>query len=128
VGALLNCSLLALLSDKGGVKGEAPAASLVLTSEGLRECLDKLPDEAEERRVELVVPPMAERFARALEVFSRAKAAKERRLRREIEPITDPVKLVVLVLIAEVLFGGVATAAGVAELGRQEAEGSVEEE
>jgi hypothetical protein len=39
---------------------------------------------------------MAERFARALDVFSRARAAKERRLRREIEPMTEPVKLGVL--------------------------------
>lgn len=121
---LLNCSLLVLLSDNGGVNGETPEASLTLTWEGLRECFDKLPDEAEERRVAFAVPPMAERLARAFEVFSRARAAKERRLRREIEPITEPVKLVVLVKAAVLVVGG-ATAAGVAELRRQE---GVEEE
>lgn len=46
-----------------------------------------------------MVLPMAERFARALEVFSRANAANDRRLRREIEPITEPVKLVVVVAV-----------------------------
>jgi hypothetical protein len=36
---------------------------------------------------------MEERLARALEVFSRARAAKERRFRREMDPMTEPVKL-----------------------------------
>lgn len=125
MGVLLNCSLLVLLSDNGGVSGDAPVASLTLTWESLRECFDKLPDEAEERRVALVVPPMAERLAKAFEVFSRAKAAKDRRLRREIDPITDPVKLVVLVNV-EVLVVGAATA-GVAEVRVQEADGGAEE-
>lgn len=49
--------------------------------------------------MELAVLPMAERFARALEVFSRANAANDRRLRREIEPITEPVKLDVVVVV-----------------------------
>lgn len=47
--------------------------------------------EAEERRV-VVGVPMVERLAKALEVLC-AKAANERRLRREIEPTTDPVKV-----------------------------------
>ena len=127
MGVLLNCSLLVLLSDNGGVSGEAPAASLTLTWEGLRECFDKLPDEAEERKVALVVPPMADRLAKAFEVFSRAKAAKDRRLRREIDPITDPVKPVVLVKV-EGLVVGAAPAAGVADVGIQEVDGGVEEE
>jgi hypothetical protein len=36
---------------------------------------------------------MVDKLAMALEVFW-AKAAKDRRLRREIEPTTDPVKVV----------------------------------
>jgi hypothetical protein len=63
--------------------------------------LDRLAEELEERSVagvlyvggcELV--EMVDRLAKALEVFW-AKAAKERRLRREIEPTTDPVKVAV---------------------------------
>lgn len=71
----------------------------MLICDGFRECLERLPDEVEVRSEELVVLPMAERFARALEVFSRANAANDRRLRREIEPITEPVKLVVVVAV-----------------------------
>jgi hypothetical protein len=62
--------------------------------------LDKLPEELEDRSVEGVlyvggceIVEMVDKLARALEVFW-AKAAKERRLRREIEPTTDPVKVV----------------------------------
>lgn len=52
--------------------------------------------EAEERKVVVVVVVgvgvlIVERLANALEVLC-AKAARERRLRREIEPTTDPVK------------------------------------
>lgn len=63
--------------------------------------LDRLPEELDERNVEGVlyvggceIVEMVDKLARALEVFW-AKAAKERRLRREIEPTTDPVKVVV---------------------------------
>lgn len=62
--------------------------------------LDRLPEELEERRVEGVlyvggceIVEMVDRLARALVVFW-AKAAKERRFRREIEPTTDPEKVV----------------------------------
>lgn len=51
---------------------------------------------------------MEERFARALEVFSRANAANERRLRREIDPITEPVnpvELLVAVVVVVVVAG-----------------------
>lgn len=44
---------------------------------------------------------MADKLARALEVFSRANAANERRLRREIDPITEPVKPVEKGLVTE---------------------------
>jgi hypothetical protein len=71
----------------------------VLICDGFRECFERLPDEVEVRREELAVLPMDERFARALEVFSRANAANDRRLRREIEPITEPVKLDVVVVV-----------------------------
>lgn len=63
--------------------------------------------------------PMAERLARALVVFSRARAANERRLRREIEPMTEPVSPGVPVnggLAEEAVAEGEATA------GRHEAE------
>jgi hypothetical protein len=50
----------------------------------------RLLEEVEVGRV--VGVPMVDRLARALEVFW-AKAAKERRLRREIEPTTDPDKI-----------------------------------
>ena len=60
--------------------------------------------------------PIAERFARALEVFSRARAAKERRFRREIEPITEPVKLGVAVV------EGGAVEAGTSEVMMEEVE------
>ena len=54
---------------------------------------------------------MEERFARALEVFSRANAANERRLRREMDPITEPVNpvgvlLVVVVVVVLVVVAG----------------------
>lgn len=62
--------------------------------------LDRLPEELEDRRVEGVlyvggceIVEMVDKLARALVVFW-AKAAKERRLRREIEPTTDPEKVV----------------------------------
>lgn len=62
--------------------------------------LDRLPEELDERSVEGVlyvggceIVEMVDKLAKALEVFW-AKAAKERRLRREIEPTTDPVKVV----------------------------------
>ena len=44
--------------------------------------------------VDVVGVPIVDRLANALEVLC-AKAARERRLRREIEPTTDPVKEVV---------------------------------
>lgn len=84
------------------------------------------------RSEELAVLPMAERLARALEVFSRANAAKDRRLRREIEPMTEPVKLdvvvVVLVLfqrevvVLGVVVAGGGGAAGTERGGKEEAE------
>lgn len=103
----LDCSLLVLPSDNGGVSGLTPPISWMLIWDGLRECFERLPAEADVRSEELVVLPIAERLARALEVFSRAKAANDRRLRREIEPITEPVKLDVVVVVfpAEVVAG-----------------------
>lgn len=95
----VNCSLLALLSDKGGVEGVAQlATSPELNWETWRECLDRLPDEGVERRELLVLPPIFERLAKALEVFSRANVAKERRERRETEPTTEPENVVVVVV------------------------------
>ena len=77
-----NCSLVSP-SDNGGVKGDALATLA---------CLDKLLEEADGRSAVVVaVWLMVDRLARAVEVLW-AKAAKERRLRREIEPTTDPVK------------------------------------
>lgn len=85
-----NCSLLALLSDKGGVKGVAQLpTSPALSWDTWRECLDRLPDEGVERRELVVLPPIPDRLAKALEVFSRARVARERRERREIEPTTE---------------------------------------
>ena len=52
-------------------------------------CLDKLVDDGEERRVFAEALLIVDRLAKALEVFW-ANVAKERRLRREIEPTTDP--------------------------------------
>lgn len=74
-------------SDNGGVKG-VEALNLVN--------FERLPEEFEERSVEKLLAEvwevdMVDKLAKALEVFW-AKAAKERRLRREIEPTTDPVK------------------------------------
>ena len=54
--------------------------------------MDRLPDEGVERRELLVLPPKLEKPAKALEVFSRARVAKERRGRREIEPTAEPEK------------------------------------
>ena len=54
------------------------------------ESLDRLLEEGEEGRVEVWL--IVDRLAKALDVFW-AKAAKDRRLRREMEPTTDPVRV-----------------------------------
>lgn len=77
---------MALASDKGGVRGVTLAISPMLNCETLCECFFRLVIDGDERREEVLV----ERLARALEVFSRARAAKERRLAREMEPMTEP--------------------------------------
>lgn len=50
------------------------------------ECFDKLPDDGLERRVELALEAIEVRVAMALDVFSKARTAKERREPREIDP------------------------------------------
>lgn len=81
-----NCSSKSL--SNGGVKGVV----LSLAS------FDRLLEEFEERKVAAVLyaagcerVDIVDKLARALEVFW-AKAANERRFRREIEPTTEPVK------------------------------------
>jgi hypothetical protein len=49
-------------------------------------CFDKLPDDGLERRVELALEAIEVRVAMALDVFSRARTAKDRREPREIDP------------------------------------------
>lgn len=44
------------------------------------ECLDKLPDEVADRRLGVELVPRAARLAKAFEVFSRAREARERLL------------------------------------------------
>ena len=77
-----------------------------------------------------MAPPIAERLARALEVFSRARAAKERRLRLEIEPMTEPEKPVAFGLVEGVVVTVEGATEGVAAVeeargGRDEAEEDV---
>lgn len=72
--------------------------------------LDKLLAEGEDRNG--VVWLIVDRLAKALEVLE-AKAAKERRLRREIEPTTDPVKVVCRE-------GGSVARGGTGEIAREE--------
>lgn len=81
-----NCSLLVLLSNRERVK---PVKPEVVAVETPRECFDRLPEETEERSEELELIPMEVRVARALDVFSRARRASDRRLPRDIEPVTE---------------------------------------
>jgi hypothetical protein len=71
--------------------------------------LDKLLAEGEDRNG--VFWLIVDKLAKALEVLE-AKAAKERRLRREIEPTTDPVKVVCRV-------GGSVVGGGTGEIARE---------